>query len=166
MANAQEVAAALRVLAAAYPRFELKQGTIEVYCAMLADVDMGDLQRACIWCIANREFFPTVSELRAGMAETAADKPPDEDQAWSEVLREVRRVGSWGDPQFSHPAISRAVQGVGWKDICMSEKIGVERAHFLRAYEKSIEGHRQERIALPLLQKIVGQLASQKRLTG
>ncbi len=81
----------------------------------------------------------------------------DENLAWEEVLREIRRVGanpspSWAGGEripapvltFSHPCIYRAVQAVGWKDICMSTKLGVERAHFSRALEAAIEKYRTD----------------------
>lgn len=165
MADSSEIAQVLSFLAAAYPRFEVKADTVRAYCAMLADVPIDDLRRAAVWCIANSQWFPAVSELRAAIAETAEDRAPDADEAWNQVLREIRRVGSWGNPEFSHSAITMAVEGVGWKDICMSDKIGVERAHFLKAYETTTARHRQERISLPLLQNLVGQLAAQKRLS-
>lgn len=56
-------------------------------------------------------------------------------EAWNEVLKEVRRVGSWGIPSFSLVEITKAVDCIGWKTICMSENIGIERAHFFKAFD-------------------------------
>lgn len=57
-------------------------------------------------------------------------------EAWSAVLKEVSRTGSYGVPKFSNPLITRAVECIGWRNICLSENPGIERAHFLKIYEQ------------------------------
>ena len=78
-------------------------------------------------------FLPTISELRAYIAESKCDLP-DADVAWGEVLRAVSRWGRYRIPQWSSPAMAEAVEAVGWQAICDSENQDVTRAHFARAY--------------------------------
>lgn len=56
-------------------------------------------------------------------------------EAWQEVLVEISKTGSYGIPKFSDPLIKKAVDAVGWRDICLSTNIMVERAHFLKIYD-------------------------------
>lgn len=56
-------------------------------------------------------------------------------EAWAEVLRTVSSIGSYGNPIFKEEIIFKAVECVGWRNICLSENIGVERAHFMKVYE-------------------------------
>jgi len=56
-------------------------------------------------------------------------------EAWAEVLQQVSKTGSYGVPKFSSEAIKKSVEAVGWRQICLSEMPGVERAHFLKIYE-------------------------------
>ena len=61
---------------------------------------------------------------------------PVSGDAWAEVLSTVSSVGFYGSPRFSHSIIERAVSGIGWKTICMSQNISLERAHFLKIYDQ------------------------------
>ena len=131
--NRPEALALLEVLQAAYPRQEVTPTLANLYCSMLADIDAEAAVKAVLVHIATNPYLPAISEIRSLVAESAAGVP-DADQAWAEVLSEVRRVGSYGVPKFSHPAIAACVEGVGWRCICLSENIATERAHFLRMY--------------------------------
>jgi len=66
-------------------------------------------------------------------------------EAWAEVLRQISSIGSWGQPKFKDELISKAVAGVGWKDMCMSENIMVERAHFLKIYDSLEKRDKEEK---------------------
>ena len=56
-------------------------------------------------------------------------------EAWAEVLEQISSVGSWGTPSFSDSEISRSVTAIGWKNICLSTNISMERAHFFKIYD-------------------------------
>lgn len=105
-----------------------------VYAELLADLAPEELERAC-WrlCQTGGRFLPTVAEIRSAVAEARCALPAAE-LAWREVLAAVGRYGRDRRPEWSSPAIAEAVEAVGWRDICLSTTIGVERAHFLRAY--------------------------------
>ena len=64
-------------------------------------------------------------------------------EAWLEVLKEVSYTGSWGQPRpFSSSLIRQAVDIIGWKTICMSETIAIERAHFFKVYDTLVDRHK------------------------
>ena len=57
------------------------------------------------------------------------------EEAWGEVLDQVRRSGIYGNPSFSNNTIALAVKNIGWKNICLSDvSDGTIRAHFYRTY--------------------------------
>lgn len=82
------------------------------------------------------------TNLVALIREGAVPEDETAGQAWGEVLQKISSVGSWGKPEFSSPLIKQAVEGVGWKDMCMSENISMERAHFLKIYEALLKRKR------------------------
>ncbi len=88
------------------------------------------------FCFAHKEIYPTTNII-AHIRHYALTDPDRKTsaEAWGKILRQVSSVGSYGTPEFSSPKIKQAVECVGWRDICMSENIGVERAHFMRAYD-------------------------------
>lgn len=68
-------------------------------------------------------------------------------EAWSCVLREVQRVGVYGQPQLPG-LVARAVACLGWREICTSDEPDVVRAHFLRVYEQ-LQARARRDVVLP-----------------
>lgn len=152
-------------LAAAYPHAKLGEGvamseTLQVYAEMLADLDFADAERAVVEIIAESRFFPTIAEIRERVASERVALPPAE-LAWADVLAAVRKVGVYRTPVFDNPCTAIAVSNVGWRAICNSETPGVERAHFIRAYERALQLAKREENAERLLEHV-----DQARLTG
>lgn len=126
---------AVKMLLAAYPQSKADEATLAVYMATLADLNTDDLRRAVLWCIAHCKFMPTVAEIReAAINSDEANRVPTSGEAWGEVMCQVRSVGNWGIPTFSSPTIERAVDAIGWREICLSEEPGVIRGQFLKIY--------------------------------
>ena len=66
-------------------------------------------------------------------------------EAWAEVLKAISSVGSYGCPKFTDELIDQAVSCVGWRNMCMSENIAIERAHFLKIYDTI---HKRKRVEM------------------
>ncbi len=135
MATESEMLPVLRMLAAAYPNNKLTPESFAVYMVMLADVPISDLKRGVVWALSHNQFFPSVSEIRQAVMESSETRPPDHDEAWGEVMRQIYAVGSYGIPRFSHQSITQAVNSIGWREICLSEDISIIRGQFRKIYE-------------------------------
>jgi hypothetical protein len=83
---------------------------------------------------SDKPFFPKPGEIRTILIEHFMSLPSAE-EAWSQVMWAIKEHGSYRSPVFSCQAIADAVDAIGWRFICMSENISVERAHFFRTYE-------------------------------
>lgn len=131
---------------------------------MLEDIPFAVAEKALVKVMATSKWFPTVAEIREAALEIAGIGIPDPATAWAEVMAEVRRIGTYGVPEFSCPEIKAAVSVIGWRDICLSENIGIERAHFMNAY-KAYEEQAKERAQLPpSLRREIEQLTNEQRL--
>jgi len=64
-------------------------------------------------------------------------------EAWGLVLAEVRRTGVHGRPNLPG-LVGRAVDIVGWREICTSEHVDVVRAQFCRVFEQLVQRTRDE----------------------
>ncbi len=122
------------MLKATYPRPEIGADTVMAYCELLGDLEYPVALEACRRLCKTRKFLPTPAEIRELVAE-ASTQLSSPDEAWAEVLRMTSKVGYIRVPQFSNPAITKAVESIGWKTICASELIAVERKQFMGAYE-------------------------------
>lgn len=88
--------------------------------------------------IMKSKFFPTIAEIieEGRSLMNYSQGTPTTEEAWNEVMKAVRKGVN---PEWSHEYIGRAVQVVGYHNICMSETIGVERGHFFRVYDRLLE---------------------------
>jgi hypothetical protein len=79
-------------------------------------------------------------------------------EAWEKALNAVRRHGSYGKREALaslDPLTRRCVENIGYMDLCMSENIMVERAHFQKIFEIYAKRQQMDRqISQPLLQAI------------
>lgn len=127
----------LRIIEEHFPHLPMTKQKVEIWSEMLGNLTNDEFIRGVkTFCLAHREIFPNTNVI-ANIRHYALTDPNRKtaQEAWGEVVREISRVGSYGQPIFSTPDIKRAVDCIGWKDICLSETIGVERAHFMRAYD-------------------------------
>ena len=161
MASQEDVAKVLAFLGGMYPRFEFPATSAAVYYDMLKDLDPTGLMLAVKKLGDESRFFPTVAEIRQAYfrLEELAHGTPEAGQAWGEVVRQVWECGTWAIPRFSDPLIQRAVDAIGWEAICLSDTIGVERAHFMKIYDQLKERQREHRRMLPEIREALAQLA-------
>ena len=142
------------MLMAAYPRVEVPKATIGVYQKLLSDLDLCAARCAITRHIASSQYFPSIAEIREAALAFARPRLPSPGEAWAEVMDLLSSVGSYSTPKFSHAAIKKAVKAIGWRNLCFSENIAMERAHFLRIYGSFQEQEQEEANIFPLLDKL------------
>lgn len=140
----------MAVLTAAYPQAEIQEETIQIYTKFLLDLPFEAGQAGALELIAKSKWFPSVAELRQMAVEMLSENDiPTPGEAWGEVVRQLHSVGYYGRPSFSHPAIVKAVKAMGWYELCVSENMVADRAHFMRIYEGYREREMKEALELP-----------------
>jgi hypothetical protein len=148
--------------------------SLKLYARLLADVAPELLKAATLHHIATSKWFPKVSELReAALALIAHDELSCE-EAWGEVRQAIQRFGSYGVfdqatlsyrlPTFSHPLIDRAVQIMGWRNLCASDNEVADRAHFWKVYSQLVNRRNFDAMMLPEVRRIVETLSMEHRL--
>jgi len=94
-------------------------------------------------------FPPTIADIRERVVKITHPEPDNSEEKWLEVLEAVRKYGSYneGDALRSLDDMTRqAVKAIGYKTICMSENIGVERAHFYKTHKAIVARIHEENI--------------------
>ncbi len=153
---------AFMVLRKCYPNWSVDPETVAVWDAILADVPPDDVLRAAIeWSRTPSEFPPRPGQIRA-MAVKPEEAALSPEEAWGEVMSEIRRVGWNGTPVWSSEAVSRAARALGsWRTLCSqrTDELSANRAHFMRFYgafsAKAIRGKEQIAMA-PILNLMTG----------
>lgn len=131
----EEGLAVMELLTYAYPKADIPTETVMLYIKCMSDIPFDTARIAVMNHITEKNFFPSIAELRqAALTADPHSYLPDAAVAWSEVMTQLRESG-FEAPRFSHPAIGAAVKTIGWRNLCNSHEIGVDRAHFLKIYE-------------------------------
>jgi len=171
MANRNDVKMMIGYMKLAFPNYspvlEGQPNTVDVLLDLLGDMPTDTLRAAVKACCSEigRAFAPSPGEIReaaVGLHVKAAGTP-DAYTAWTEVLEEISRTGSYHEPSFTSPLVAKAVDCLGWRNLCLSENIMVERAHFFKIYEAYYQRAQEDAAELPILTEYV---AARKMIGG
>lgn len=132
--NKAESALIVGLLQAGWPNHPFGKHSPTVYAMALDDISYADAERAVSIAVKQNTFCPSPAELRKIALGDSLTAIASAEEAWEAVMAEVRRIGGWGEPHFADKLTARAVAAIGWDQICQSEKLSVERGHFLRIY--------------------------------
>ncbi len=154
MANFEDIAEIVALLAAAYPNWNATEYTAEVYYQDLMDIPADELKIAAKHCRseAGRKFAPSVGEIRGAVAELRgySSNMPTAYQAWQEVQTQLSdNGGDFGNPVWSNPVVERTVKAIGWRNLRMSEDPISDRARFIQCYEQFSDRAKNDEMLLP-----------------
>jgi hypothetical protein len=151
MASDSEVGKIMGIMALAWPKYQLEPQTIKVYARVLADIPAEVLEKAALHLMSSAIWFPAIAEWRKAAFDLMLDAShiPSAFEAWEEVMKQIRTIGSYGFPEFTHPLIERAVKIMGWRELCLSEQIEFERAHFFKVYDSLFKRQQDDIRTLP-----------------
>ena len=148
----------LATVTAAFPNYQDRNlaMTARIWQVALSDLDPRDVNLAITKLLMTQRFFPTVAEVREAAENLSPLAHPSPEEAWAEVNAHLCRSNT---APYTDPLIVKAIAGIGWNTIAMSENVGVERAHFMRFYETMVKKEREERtniIARRLMESAAG----------
>jgi hypothetical protein len=157
-----------------YPHHFKQSGNVklalEVYHEILDDIDDSLLIATTKqWLSTARPFHPSPGELRDLSLTMITRNEPSADEAWSEVLEAIHKIGSYRTPEWSNERITKTIKAFGWFELCMTEtdQLGIVRSQFMRIYEAQTKREQDDRLMLPETRARVDALigATVKQLT-
>uniref|UniRef100_A0A6M3L296 Uncharacterized protein n=1 Tax=viral metagenome TaxID=1070528 RepID=A0A6M3L296_9ZZZZ len=136
-----------RILVSTFPDRNID---METYWELLKDMDDKRFLLAVKdLCSTTTELYPNTNLVAIIREKGMSRERLTAGEAWSEVMKQVSATGSYGTPTFENPLVTRAVDCIGWKAICMSTMISVERSHFFKIFDQLKEREQKEKILLP-----------------
>lgn len=154
MATEIEITKLMKVMRAMYANshFQDWEAPRKGYCMMLADIPYEILEAAVKQCVSQSEFFPSIAALRKAAAEIqigAKDYPPAA-EAWGQFVKLAQYYGHDHKPlTFDNPILEKAINALGWYDLCISENQVADRARFIEVYNQYLERDLREAVTLP-----------------
>ena len=147
-----------------YPKENLlpNNQALELWYQQLKDIPYEIAEIAVEKWVSTNRWSPTIADIRQMAAEV---KNPDSmfwGDAWQKVMNAVRNYGNWKIKEAleSLDDLTRAaVERIGFREICMSENIEVERANFRMIYERMAEQRKQDAQLPPKLIAAIDRVA-------
>ena len=133
---------------------------MKLWYKQLCDIPFPVAEAALDKWVALNKWPPSIAEFREVSATVVHVEAEDWGEAWGAVLDAIRRHGLYGQRQALESLdelTRRAAQAVGWRELCLSENISVERANFRSIYQDMVAREKvkqqmgealQQRIAL------------------
>lgn len=134
------------------PNFLPDAEAIQIWYELLKDLDYATANIAIQKHMVSSKYPPTIADIREQATEVSYGKAPLWSDGWEQVLRAMRLYGSYRlqEALDSMDDITRkAVERLGFKELCMSENIAVDRANFRMAFEQ-LANREYETKKLPL----------------
>jgi hypothetical protein len=128
------------MLLANWPNTRAGAETLRLYEQTIRPLDATDAEAVVMEIIATSEaeFLPKPATICRMVAERRLAVEGrvmlTGEEAWTQVQDAIRRCGYYSYPGSLHPRILRAIDAIGWRELCTSENIEANRAHFFRIF--------------------------------
>ncbi len=162
LVSKQEFATLVLAMQAMYgDEFIGTEEAMNVWFALLHDLDYQILSKALQKYMLTNKFKPTVAELREIYANLICPVVSDWSEGWEMVSKAIGQYGMYRTEEAmeSFDEVTReAVKRLGFQNICLSENIVADRARFAEIYQ-AIQWRKRMAVnigsALPDLQEVV-----------
>lgn len=173
LVNKQEFATLVLAMQAMYgDKFIGTEEAMDVWFALLHDLDYQILSKALQKYMLTNKFKPTVAELREIYADLICPVVSDWSEGWEKVSSAIGHYGMYRaeEAMENFDEVTReAVKRLGFQNICLSENIVADRARFAEIYQ-AIQQRKRMAVniggALPNLQEEVNRRLTDLELKG
>lgn len=159
----RQICKILRPLIYAFPNSKITGQTIITYSIALSDLSITELNMAVFKCMnVCIDFFPSIAKIRAEsksvMGTAVGSEVKTIEEAWQEVQGKMKSWSVGRLLEWSTPEIAEAVKLVGFRNMCCSEKISVQQAHFIKHYENLINRKNSDSLNMKVLLSVNGDM--------
>ena len=143
------------------PTFIPDQDAFNMWFALVGDLPYEVCSVAIKKYMLTNKFPPTVAEIRELASGVVNGDPLTWGESWERALNAVRRFGSYNKGaalDSLDPLTRKCVDSIGYMQLCMSENIMVERAHFQKVFEIFAKREQNEKQIPIALQQAISRL--------
>jgi hypothetical protein len=162
----QEFSTFAMALRTYYPKENIlpNQQAMELWYRELHDIPYKVAEAALRKWVATNKWSPSIAEIRELTADIVNGEQLTWGEAWEKTLHAVRRYGYLNQKDALDsldPLTRRCVENIGYLDICKSENIMVERAHFQKIFEIYSKRQQTEQRLPGSLLKAIGSMRTE-----
>lgn len=141
------------------PNFLPDMDAVNVWYELLKDIDYQVANMAIQMHAQSSKFPPTVAEIRESASKIVHGEVKDWSKAWEEACRAMSRFGRDRKSEAYKTLderTRRVIDRLGYRNLCMSENIGVDRANFRSIYETIAQRDKEINKLSPQIQTLLG----------
>ena len=132
----QEFATLVVAMQAMYGKdFIGTEQALDVWYALLHDLDYQILSKVLQQYMLTNKFKPTVAELREIYTELVSPTISDWSEGWEKVSKAIGHYGMYQEEAAIDEVTREVVKRLGFQNICLSENIVADRARFAEIYQ-------------------------------
>lgn len=166
-----EFSALAMALRTYYPKENLLPNlqAMELWFRELQDIPFDVAETGLRKWVATNKWSPAISDLRDICNTIKSNEIPDWGKAWESVLHAIRNFGMYNEQEALNSleeTAKKAVERLGFRNLCTSDNIAVERANFRMVYEQIIEAEKKKNQVPPQVQKLIDAYQNRLMLKG
>ena len=143
-----------------YPKEKLlpNEQAMELWFNQLQDLPYKLAELTLNKWVATNKWSPTIADIREQALGITQGTAKEWGEAWQDVLRAIHKYGSYRELEALESldeTTRKVVERLGFRNICLSEEIQVERANFRMIYEQMQEREKQDAQLPPRLKELI-----------
>ena len=132
-----------------YPKEKIlpNEQALELWYKQLQDIPYKVAELTLNKWVATNKWSPSIADIREQATAITQGEAKDWGDAWQEVIKAISYYGSYREDEALESldeTTRRVVKRLGFRNLCMSEEIQVDRANFRMIYEQQIERDKQD----------------------
>ena len=161
--NKKEFALFASALRTYYPKEKLlpNEQAIELWYKQLNDIPYEVAEVTLNKWVATNKWSPSIADIREQAIDVTQGGGKDWGEAWQDVLRAIRYYGSYQELEALESldeTTRKVVKRLGFRNLCFSEDISVERANFRMIYEQQAQRDKQDAQLPPRLKALINNM--------
>lgn len=158
--NRKEFALFASALRTYYPREKLlpNEQAMELWFNQLQDIPYKVAELTLNKWVATNKWSPSIADIREQATDLTKGEAKDYGEAWQDVLKAIGKYGAYdekGALESLDETTRRVVKRLGFRNLCLSEEIQVDRANFRMIYEREIQREKQSAQLPPKLKELI-----------
>lgn len=161
--NKKEFALFASALRTYYPKEKLlpNEQAIELWFKQLQDIPYNIAEVALNKWVATNKWSPSIADIREAATDLTQGEAKEWGAAWQDVLRAIRLYGSYEEQKALDSldeTTRKVVKQLGFRNLCFSEEIQVDRANFRMIYEQQLQRDKQDAQIPPRLKALISNM--------
>lgn len=161
--NKKEFAIFASALRTYYPKENLlpNEQAMQLWFNQLNDIPYDVAEVTLNKWVATNKWSPSIADIREQATDITQGAAKDWGDAWQEVIKAISYYGSYREDEAVESldeTTRRVVKRLGFRNLCMSEEIQVDRANFRMIYEQQQERDKQDAQLPPRLKALIADM--------